>query len=113
MFSRNYGFFGYYNGWNGYAYNYYGSRASVVCGAGLLYKKIKSAKSHMYIYNNTGITPQQLKTARWRGATNVDFVVSSSPVFNRHDGFFGYSSNIGSASAYFGSRASVVCGAGL
>ena len=67
----------------------------------------------MYIYNNTGITPQQHKTAMWRGAPNAGFVFASSPVFNRRDVFFGYSSNVGSASAYFGSRASVVCGAGL
>ena len=67
----------------------------------------------MYIYNNTGITPQQNKTARWRGATNAYFVIASLPVFNRLVGFFGYNGNVGSASALYGSRASVVCGAGL
>ena len=112
VFSRNVGFFGYYY-YNGIAHANYGSRASVVCGAGLLYKKIKSAKNHIYIYNNTGITPQQHKTARWRGATSTVFVSASSPVFGRGSGLFGCSNYVGVAGAVCGSRASVVCGAGL
>ena len=95
VFGRYGGVFG-SNGDGGYASSTYSARATVVCGAGLLYKKW---------YNEN-----RYCTA---GASNSGFVTGSGPVFYRFGGFFGRTGYGGYDSSVVSARATVVCGAGL
>ena len=72
------------------------TRATVVCGAGLLYRKW---------YNENRYCAA--------GASYSGFVTGTSPVFCRCEGVFGRGGDHGYVSSVFSARATVVCGAGL
>ena len=72
------------------------TRATVVCGAGLLCKKW---------YNENGYCTV--------GASYSYFVAGTVPVFSRYGGVFGRYGSDGGDSSGISARATVVCGAGL
>ena len=95
VFGRYGGVFG-SNGDGGYASSTYSARATVVCGAGLLYKKW---------YNEN-----RYCTA---GASNSVSTVGVYPIYSCYLGLFGRNSSAGAGGLDISTRATVVCGAGL
>ncbi len=89
-----------------------------------IYNKSNSYNTYIYnaddkyknVYNSETSIPGDatLETKKWKGASNASFVASSYPVFLRsYLGVFNYYYSSGLSSSGVGSRAAVVCGAGL
>lgn len=82
---------------------------------------IASDNKYKNVYNSTEMSAESdidgdatYETQRWRGASSANWLSAYSPVFYRSDfGVFLFNGSDGSANSNYGSRAAVVCGAGL
>ena len=78
--------------------------------------KLRSADARYFnsYSSNTSKAGDALNCANWLSASTAYWTAASAPVFARGCyGLFGFSNNLGNSSSSGGSRAIVVCGAGL